>query len=105
MFQEAVFNQKKVSFNTEVENTKIEKEDAEILKDILVHLVKNSIAHGIELPKIRKEKGKNEIGNLTIKSYTKGNYIYLEVIDDGNGIDIEKVRKKAEKKDSKILTH
>lgn len=97
VFQEAVFNKKKIKFNIEVENTKIEKEDAESLKDVLIHLVKNAIAHGIENPIERKRKGKSEIGNLTVKSYIKGDHIYLEVMDDGKGIDIDKVKEKAEK--------
>ncbi|WGS64397.1 response regulator [Marinitoga aeolica] len=97
VFQEAVFNKKKVNLNIEVENTKIEKDDAESLKDVLVHLIKNSIAHGIESPKERKEKGKNEVGNISVKSYIKNDFIYLEVIDDGKGIDLEKVKEKAEK--------
>ncbi|KAF2956219.1 response regulator [Marinitoga sp. 38H-ov] len=98
VFQEAVFNKKKINFNIEVENTKIEKKDAESLKDVLIHLVKNAIAHGIESPSERKGKGKEPTGNLTVKSYIKNDFIYLEVIDDGKGIDIDKVKEKAKSK-------
>ena len=98
VFQEAIFNKKKIKFNMNVENVKVEKEDVERLKDILIHLIKNSIAHGIESPDKRREKGKSETGNLTVKSYVKEENIYLEIIDDGKGIDIEKVKEKAKER-------
>ncbi|GAB6188928.1 response regulator [Marinitoga arctica] len=97
VIQESSFNNKKVKLNIEVENTKIEKKDTEILRDIMVHLVKNSIAHGIETPAERRKKGKDEIGNLTIKSYVKEGLIYIEISDDGKGLDLEKILEKAEK--------
>lgn len=65
---------------------------------MLVHLVRNSIAHGIEEPDVRKNIGKPENGIITIRSYIMNNEIYLEVEDDGKGIDFEKVRKKAAEK-------
>ncbi|KLO22360.1 ATP-binding response regulator [Marinitoga sp. 1155] len=95
IFQEAIFNNKKVNFIIDVENIKIEKEDANLIKNILIHIVKNSIAHGIEDPEYRKKVGKDEKGNLKIKSYIKNNMIYLEVSDDGYGLNIEAIKNKA----------
>ncbi|AEX86401.1 chemotaxis protein histidine kinase-like protein [Marinitoga piezophila KA3] len=98
VYQEAVFNKKKVRLELFVEDEKIGKKDAKFLRNILVHLVKNAIAHGIELPEERIKNNKKEYGKITIKSYSKGEFLYIEVTDDGKGIDIEKVKEKAKEK-------
>ncbi|MCX7654381.1 MAG: response regulator [Fervidobacterium sp.] len=95
VIQEATLAKKKVKLHVKVGDEMVEKKDSQSLIDMLVHLVRNSIAHGIEKPEIRKDLGKSEIGNITIRSYIMNNEIYLEVEDDGQGIDFEKVRKKA----------
>ncbi|QTA38253.1 Hpt domain-containing protein [Thermosipho ferrireducens] len=96
VFQESMSQGKKVKLKIDCGNVKIKREDASRLRDILVHLVKNAITHGIELPEERIKKGKSPEGEITIRSYLKGNYIYLEVIDDGAGVDVEKIEKKIE---------
>ncbi|ABS60765.1 response regulator [Fervidobacterium nodosum] len=93
--QEATNAKKKVRLNLEIGDEMVEKKDSKALIDILVHLVRNSISHGIESPDERKKIGKDEIGVITIRSYVLNNELYLEVEDDGQGIDFEKVRKKA----------
>lgn len=63
--------------------------------DPLVHLLRNSIDHGIELPERRTEIGKKPEGKLLLKAYHAGNHVFIEIEDDGNGINREKVLKKA----------
>jgi chemosensory pili system protein ChpA (sensor histidine kinase/response regulator) len=62
------------------------------ISDPLIHLVRNSIAHGIETPEERTEKGKPAQGQVAMRAYHRGNQIYIEVEDDGRGLDYEKIR-------------
>ncbi|MBI5640226.1 MAG: chemotaxis protein CheA [Nitrospirae bacterium] len=77
------------------EETELDKYIAEEIIDPLMHLVRNSIDHGIEPAEERKRKGKKEEGTVIIKAYQKGNHVVVELRDDGAGINVEKVRKKA----------
>lgn len=80
------------------EDTELDKFLAEEIVDPLMHLIRNAIDHGIEMPEERKAKGKKEHGTITLKAYQKGNHVVLEVKDDGSGVSLEKVRKKAVEK-------
>jgi chemosensory pili system protein ChpA (sensor histidine kinase/response regulator) len=73
--------------DTELDNNIIQQ-----IGDPLLHLVRNSVAHGIERPEDRYQHGKPDHGNLIVRAYHRGNHIYIEVEDDGRGIDYEKVR-------------
>jgi chemosensory pili system protein ChpA (sensor histidine kinase/response regulator) len=75
---------------TELDNNIIQQ-----ISDPLVHLVRNSVAHGIETPEKRREAGKAELGRVTLRAYHRGNHIYIEVEDDGRGIDYDRVRQSA----------
>jgi Chemotaxis protein histidine kinase and related kinases len=75
---------------TELDNNIIQQ-----ISDPLVHLVRNSVAHGIELPDGRSLAGKPETGRVTLRAYHRGNHIYIEVEDDGRGIDYERVKQAA----------
>lgn len=77
------------------EDTEIDKKIADILSDPLVHLVRNACDHGLEGAQERTAAGKYEVGNIILKAYNEGSFVYVEVIDDGRGIDSEKVLKKA----------
>lgn len=77
------------------EDTEIDKKIADILSDPLVHLVRNSCDHGIETPAERTAASKPEEGHIILKAYNEGSFVYIEVIDDGRGIDCAKVFKKA----------
>ena len=77
------------------EDTELDKFLAEEIVDPLMHLIRNAIDHGIEMPEERKAKGKKEQGTITLKAYQKGNHVVVEVKDDGSGVNLEKVRKKA----------
>ena len=80
------------------EETELDKFLAEEVVDPLMHLIRNAIDHGIEMPEVRRAKGKQENGTITLKAYQKGNHVVIEVKDDGGGIDTERVRRKAVEK-------
>jgi two-component system chemotaxis sensor kinase CheA len=80
------------------EDTEVDKSIAEEIVDPLMHLVRNAIDHGIEPTEERVSKGKREQGTIVLKASQKGNHVVIEVIDDGRGIDIIKVREKAVEK-------
>jgi two-component system chemotaxis sensor kinase CheA len=75
--------------------TKLDKQIIEDISDPLMHLVRNAIDHGIELPAERIEAGKPETGQITVSARQKGNRVLIEVADDGRGIDLGKVRRRA----------
>ncbi|MBN1523944.1 MAG: chemotaxis protein CheA [Spirochaetales bacterium] len=77
------------------EETELDKSVIEDLLDPLIHCVRNSIDHGIENPEERVRNGKSPEGNVVLKASNEGNLILIEVSDDGRGIDVEQVRKKA----------
>ena len=87
--------EKDIDINLYGEDTEIDKSLAEEIVDPLMHLVRNSIDHGIESPEIRKDKGKRDHGQIILKAFQRGNHVVIEVTDDGCGINIEKIRQKA----------
>ena len=86
---------KKINLEIEGEDTELDKSVVEDLLDPIMHCVRNSVDHGIETPEVRKAAGKPETGTVLLKASNEGNLIVIEVKDDGAGIDVEKVRKKA----------
>ncbi len=80
------------------EDTEIDKYLAEEIVDPLMHIVRNAIDHGIETAEERKKAGKSEVGTIMLKAFQRGNHVVIEARDDGAGIDLEKVKKKAEEK-------
>lgn len=86
---------KEVSLIIEGEDTELDKSVIEDLLDPLIHCARNSIDHGIETPSERRSKNKPESGTLRLKASNEGNMILIEVSDDGQGIDVDRVRKKA----------
>jgi len=75
---------------TELDNNIIQQ-----ISDPLIHLVRNAVAHGLERGEDRYHAGKSEVGNVAVRAYHRGNHIYIEVEDDGRGIDYERVRSTA----------
>ncbi|PYY17903.1 MAG: hypothetical protein DMG61_01565 [Acidobacteria bacterium] len=75
---------------TELDNSIIQQ-----ISDPLIHLVRNAVAHGLESTEDRYRAGKTDHGNLAVRAYHRGNHIYIEVEDDGKGIEYERVRKAA----------
>lgn len=86
---------KEIIFNTEGEDTKLDKSVMEEIVEPVLHMVRNAIGHGIEKPEVRLANGKPAAGTLTIRAYQKGSRIVLEIEDDGGGIPVEKVKAKA----------
>lgn len=86
---------KEIEIKMSGESTEMDKTVMEKIGDPLVHLVRNSIDHGIELPNDRKAAGKPSIGLLHLNAYHKGGNIIIEISDDGNGLNKEKIVKKA----------
>lgn len=86
---------KKVDLKLTGESTELDKTVLEKIGDPLVHLVRNSLDHGLETPEIRTAAGKPETGVLELNAYHEGGNIVIEVIDDGAGINKEKVLQKA----------
>ncbi len=86
---------KKIELKMTGENTEIDKTLIEKIGDPLVHLVRNSLDHGIEMPDERVAAGKPEMGTINLNAYHKGGNIVIEIIDDGKGIDADVILKKA----------
>jgi two-component system chemotaxis sensor kinase CheA len=85
---------KKLRLILEGTNVEIDRKILEDLNSPLVHLIRNAIYHGIETPRERTKKGKSELGTLKIKTSRRAGSIYIEVQDDGSGIDYDKIREK-----------
>ncbi len=77
------------------EETELDKSIVEEIGDPLIHIIRNSCDHGIEVPDVRKANGKNEVGKVELKAYNEGNHIVIEIKDDGKGLDAEMLKKKA----------
>jgi two-component system chemotaxis sensor kinase CheA len=86
---------KKVNISVMGEETEVDRDIADKLLDPLMHLVRNSISHGIEEEGERQKRGKTEEGHLSIQAYSKRGSVYIEVADDGTGLSIENIRAKA----------
>lgn len=87
---------KKVKVEIKGANARIDKPIVDLLIEPLIHLARNAIDHGIENPKERVKKGKPEEGKILINAFQSENSVYIEFSDDGKGIDLEKVKEKAE---------
>lgn len=85
---------KQVQFETRGEDTELDKTVVEQISDPLVHLVRNSIDHGIESPETRAAAGKSPVGKLIIEARYEGNEVWINIIDDGKGLDRDKILSK-----------
>lgn len=86
---------KKVNLVMHGENTEVDRTVIDEIGDPLIHLIRNSLDHGIEKTEDRIKLGKSEVGNILLKAYPDGNNVVIELSDDGNGIDFNKVKEKA----------
>ena len=85
---------KKVKLEMHGGETKLDKNMIEMLADPMIHIMRNSLDHGIEMPEIREQKGKMTNGIVTLKAYAQSDKIIIEIRDDGAGINVEKVASK-----------
>jgi len=90
--------EKKVKLKFSGQSTELDKTVLEKIGDPLVHLVRNSLDHGIEMPDQRRAKGKDEIGIINVNAYHQGGNIVIEVFDDGAGLDLDKIFEKAKER-------
>jgi len=74
------------------EDTELDKTVVEVIGDPLMHLIRNSVDHGIESPEERRASGKPELGTITLDAYHEGNHIAILISDDGAGLDLVKIR-------------
>ncbi|WP_214875481.1 chemotaxis protein CheA [Exiguobacterium sp. CH10] len=86
---------KKVQLNISGAETELDRTVIDEIGDPLVHLIRNAIDHGIERPEVRVQAGKPEQGMLALRAYHGGNRVFIEIEDDGAGINVDKVRAKA----------
>ncbi len=86
---------KKVRIEMEGKETELDKTIIEAIKDPLTHIVRNSVDHGIETPEKRVAAGKTPEGRLMLRAFHEGGQVNIEISDDGAGLDVEKVRRKA----------
>ncbi len=80
------------------EDTEVDKNVVELISGPLLHIIRNAIDHGIESPRIREERGKSKTGSISLSASHEGGEVVIEVKDDGNGIDPQKILKKAQEK-------
>ena len=86
---------KKMELYMTGEETELDRTVIDEIGDPLMHLLRNSADHGLEHADVRAQRGKPEVGTIFLNAYQDGNNVVIEVGDDGNGIDVENVRKKA----------
>lgn len=89
---------KNIEFEIEGQDTELDRTILDDISDPLVHLVRNSVDHGIELPEERSKAGKSEVGQIKLSARREKNNVIIEIEDDGRGIDVEVIKKKAVEK-------
>ena len=89
---------KKMELSMTGEDTELDRTVIDEIGDPLMHLLRNSADHGLESPEVRAQRGKPEVGSIRLDAYQDGNNVIIEVGDDGNGIDVEAVKRKAVEK-------
>lgn len=88
-------SKKEVDFRIEGENTELDRSIIEYIGDPLIHLLRNAVDHGVELPEERVANGKPRVAIIKLSAERKENQIVIEVADDGRGIDSEYIKNKA----------
>ena len=86
---------KEIALEIKGKETELDKNIIEQIADPLKHMIRNSIDHGIELPEEREQEGKNRVGKITLSAYHKEGSIIIKVVDDGAGLDKDKILRKA----------
>lgn len=86
---------KKIDLQMHGQDTELDRQVLDLIKDPLTHMVRNSADHGIEKPDEREAAGKPEIGTITLNAYHEGGHIIMEIKDDGKGLNTKRIREKA----------
>lgn len=85
---------KKIDLEMYGQDTELDRQVLEKIKDPLTHMIRNAADHGIETPEMRRAAGKPESGKIILRSYHQGGHIMIEVSDDGRGLQIERIKRK-----------
>ncbi|MCB0334217.1 MAG: chemotaxis protein CheA, partial [Bdellovibrionales bacterium] len=86
---------KEIQVDMEGKDTDLDKTILEAIKDPLTHIVRNAADHGIETPEVREANGKSREGTLLLSAYHEGGHVIIEIVDDGAGLNTERIREKA----------
>lgn len=86
---------KRVELVARGEETEVDRRLAEVLGDPLIHMVRNAVDHGIEAPDVREAAGKPPVGTVRLSAYRSNGHVVVELVDDGRGLDREKILAKA----------
>lgn len=85
---------KKIDLVMHGQETELDRQVLELIKDPLTHLVRNCADHGLERPEERRAAGKPEVGRVNLNAFHEGGHIIIEISDDGRGLNIEKIKQK-----------
>ena len=86
---------KKIELKMKGEETELDRQVLELIKDPLTHMVRNSADHGVETTAERAKAGKSEVGTIALNAFHEGGHIIIEIGDDGRGLNVEKIKQKA----------
>jgi two-component system chemotaxis sensor kinase CheA len=86
---------KEIKLELEGGETELDRSVIEVIGDPLLHILRNSVDHGVEMPDDREKNGKPRTGRIVVSAKHQENHIVIEIVDDGGGIDVERIRKKA----------
>jgi len=86
---------KRVNLKLEGTETEIDRNILQVISDSLIHLIRNSVGHGVETPDVRKQKGKIEEGTVTLSASSESDTVFIKIKDDGAGIDPQRIKQKA----------
>lgn len=86
---------KKIELEMRGQDTELDRQVLELMRDPLTHMVRNSADHGLETPAIRRAAGKPEAGRILLNAYHEGGHIIIEIGDDGQGLDVARIKAKA----------
>ncbi len=89
---------KQVELLMDGEETELDRTIVEEINDPLIHMIRNAIDHGIEMPNVRQQRGKPAQGTISLKAFYQGGNIVIEIKDDGNGLDKARILAKAVEK-------
>lgn len=90
---------KQVAFHTTGDDTEIDRNMVDVISEPLVHMLRNSLDHGVETPEQRRKVGKNPVANVYLRAFQQGGKVVIEIEDDGKGLNTEKIYAKALEKD------
>ncbi|HKI97524.1 MAG TPA: Hpt domain-containing protein [bacterium] len=93
---------KPINFISHGDETELDRAYVDLIADPLVHMIRNGVDHGIEMPAGRRQHGKPEVGTIELRAFHEGGNIHVEVRDDGQGLDVERIFAKAVEKEMAV---